>query len=114
MLSSDEQRFAKPLDSLGDRENASQSPANPSGAGRAHVVLAVGMWEVTRLWYGWASANSARGGARARDRVLCAMGSRCGRLGSMATLGGGEITSGDGESAKVRRRGTTRNGRGDS
>ncbi len=67
-----------------------------------------------RSWYGQASANSARGGAGARDWVLCAMGSRCGRLGSMATLGGGEITSGDGESAKVRRRGTTGNGRGDN
>ncbi len=36
-----------------------------------------------------------------------------GRLGYMATLGGGETTSGDGESAKVRHRGTTGNGRGD-
>jgi hypothetical protein len=31
----------------------------------------------------------------------------------MATLGGGETTSGNGESAKVRHRGTTGNGRGD-
>ncbi len=69
---------------------------------------------MTRSWYGRASANSARGGAGARERGLCAMGSCCGRLGSMATLGGGEITSGDGESAKVRRHGTTGNGRGDS
>jgi hypothetical protein len=57
---------------------------------------------VTRWWYGQASANSAREGAGVRDRVLCAMGSCCGRLGSMATLGGGEITSGDGESVKAR------------
>jgi hypothetical protein len=69
---------------------------------------------VTRSWYGQASANSASEGAGARDWVLCAMGSHCGRLGSMATLGGGEIASGEGESAKVRRRGTTGNGGGDS
>ena len=43
IFSSNEQRFAKQSASLGDRENASQSPANPSGAGRAHVDLAVGM-----------------------------------------------------------------------
>ncbi len=43
-LPSKEQRFAKRLASLGDRENALQSPANPSGTGRARVDLAVGMW----------------------------------------------------------------------
>ncbi len=67
-----------------------------------------------RSWYGQAPVKSARGGAGVRDRVLCAMGSHCGRLGSMVTLGGGEITSGDGGSAKVRRHGATGNGRGDS
>ncbi len=43
ILLSDEQRFAKPLDSLGAREKALQSPAKPSGTGRERVVLAVGM-----------------------------------------------------------------------
>ena len=45
------------------------------------------------------------------------MGSRggriWGRLGSMATLGGGATTSGDGESANMIRRGTTGKGSGD-
>ncbi len=70
---------------------------------------------MTRLWYGRAPANSAREGAGACDLVLCAMGScggrNWGRLGSMATLGGGATTGGDGESAKVIRCGTTGNGR---
>ncbi len=72
---------------------------------------------MTRSWYGRAPANSAREGAGAHDRVLCAMGSRggrsWGRLGSMATLGGGATISGDGKSVKVIRCGTTGNGRGD-
>ncbi len=94
-----------------------QSPANPSGTGRARVALVVGMLKVTRSWYGWAPANSAMEGAGACDLVLWAMGSRggrnWGRLGSMATLGGGATTSGDGESAKVIGCGITGNGRGD-
>ena len=72
---------------------------------------------MTHSWYGRAPANSAREGAGARDLILCAMGSRgernWGRLGSMATVGGGATTSGDGESAKVICLGTTGNGRGD-
>ena len=65
---------------------------------------------MTSSWYGQAPANSAREGAGTRDWVLCKMGSCCGknrgRLGSMATFGGGETTSGNGESAKVICRGT--------
>ncbi len=49
--------------------------------------------------------KKARGGAMARDLILCAMGFLGGRteeeLGSMATLGGGETIRGDGISVKV-------------
>ncbi len=48
-----------------------------------------------------------------RDLVLCAMGSRGGRmeeeLGLMATLGGGETSRGDGISVKVIQHGVTWN-----
>ncbi len=95
------------------RHSASQRPANFSCTDGARFDLEVGMLQVMSLWYVRAPVNSARGGAGARDLVLCMIGSRGERLGSMATLGGGENTHGGGESAKVIRRGMTRNGRGD-
>ena len=79
----------------------------------SQVALGVGMLKVTTLWSWRLPANRARGGADARDLVLCAIGSCGGGVSSLITLGDGATACGSGVSAKVSRRGTVWIGWGD-